>query len=146
MFFRSLQLRMQRHCATAMIIADVLQAHPAVARVDYPGLSSHPQHALAGRQMSDFGGMIALELHGGMAAGMQFMNALQLVQRAVSLGDAESLVQHPASMTHSTYSAEERAAHGISDGLVRLSVGLETPADIIADLQQALDRQRMRAA
>lgn len=143
---KTLQLRMQRHCASAMTIADMLQAHPAVARVDYPGLNSHPQHALARRQMSDFGGMIALELHGGMAAGMQFMNALQLVQRAVSLGDAESLVQHPASMTHSTYSAEERAAHGISDGLVRLSVGLETPTDIIADLQQALDCQRMRAA
>jgi len=143
---KTLQLRMQRHCATAMIIADMLQAHPAVARVDYPGLTSHPQHALACRQMSDFGGMIALKLHGGMAAGMQFMNALQLIQRAVSLGDAESLVQHPASMTHSAYSVEERAAHGISDGLVRLSVGLETPADIIADLQQALDRQHVRAA
>ena len=143
---KTLELRMQRHCASAMLIADLLQAHPAVARVDYPGLPNHPQHALARRQMSDFGGMIALELHGGMAAGIAFMNALQLIQRAVSLGDAETLIQHPASMTHSTYTADERAVHGISDGLVRLSVGLETSDDIIADLLQALDQQHVRAA
>lgn len=135
---KTLELRMQRHCASAMRIAELLQRHPAVASVAYPGLASHPQHALACRQMSDFGGMIALELHGGMAAGVQFMNALQLIQRAVSLGDAETLIQHPASMTHATYTPQQRAAHGISDGLVRLSVGLETPEDMIADLQQAL--------
>ncbi len=82
--------------------------------------------------------MIALELHGGLAAGVQFMNALQLIQRAVSLGDAETLIQHPASMTHAIYTPQQRAAHGISDGLVRLSVGLETPEDLITDLQQAL--------
>jgi len=143
---KTLELRMQRHCASAIAIADMLQSHSAVASVHYPGLRSHPQHALACRQMSDFGGMIALELHGGMAAGVQFMNALQLIQRAVSLGDAETLIQHPASMTHSTYTPEQRAAHGISDGLVRLSVGLETVTDIVADLQQALDLKHIRAA
>lgn len=143
---KTLELRMQRHSVSAMTIADMLQRHPAVARVYYPGLPSHPQHTLACRQMSDFGGMIALELHGGMAAGIQFMNALQLIQRAVSLGDAETLIQHPASMTHSTYTPDERAVHGISDGLVRLSVGLETPGDIITDLLQALDQRHVRAA
>ena len=89
--------------------------------------------------MAGFGGMIAFELHGGMAAGLAFMDALRLVTRAVSLGDAETLVQHPASMTHSTYSAEERARFGIADGLVRLSVGLETLADLEADIGWALD-------
>jgi methionine-gamma-lyase len=89
--------------------------------------------------MRQYGGMIAFELHGGLQAGMRFMNALKLVTRAVSLGDAESLAQHPASMTHSTYTPEERAAYGISDGLVRLSIGLEDIADILDDVQQALD-------
>jgi methionine-gamma-lyase len=113
--------------------------HPATAVVHFPGLPSFPQHALATRQMRQYGGMIAFELHGGLQAGMRFMNALQLVTRAVSLGDAESLAQHPASMTHSTYTPEERAAHGISDGLVRLSIGLEDIADILEDVRQALD-------
>jgi methionine-gamma-lyase len=94
---------------------------------------------LARRQMAGFGGMIAFELEGGMAAGLAFMDALRLVTRAVSLGDAETLVQHPASMTHSTYAPDERARFGISDGLIRLSVGLETLADIAADIDRALD-------
>ncbi|HZT20186.1 MAG TPA: PLP-dependent transferase, partial [Dongiaceae bacterium] len=100
---------------------------------------SFPQYELARRQMSAAGGLVAFELAGGMAAGLAFMNRLKLVTRAVSLGDAETLVQHPASMTHSTYSPEERAAHGIGDGLLRLSIGLENPDDILEDVQRALD-------
>jgi methionine-gamma-lyase len=137
---KTLELRMERHCASAMTVARALAAHPAVAEVHYPGLESFPQHALARRQMRQFGGMIAFELKGGMAAGIAVMNALKLVRRAVSLGDCDTLIQHPASMTHSVYTAEERAAHDISDGLVRLSVGLETVDDILDDLIGALDR------
>ncbi|KTC63179.1 hypothetical protein AO262_16830 [Pseudomonas fluorescens ABAC62] len=106
--------------------------------VTYPGLRSFPQYELATLQMSQAGGMIAFELKGGIDAGRRFMNALTLFTRAVSLGDAESLAQHPASMTHSTYTPQERAHHGISEGLVRLSVGLEDIADLLADIQQAL--------
>lgn len=135
---KTLELRMQRHCASAQAIAERLEAHPAVAVVHYPGLTSHPQHELARRQMRLPGGMIALELKGGYEAGVRFMDALRLVMRAVSLGDCESLAQHPASMTHSTYTPEERARHGISEGLVRLSVGLETVDDLLADVAQAL--------
>ncbi len=135
---KTLQLRMARHCETGMRVAEWLEAQPGVEAVYYPGLKSHPQHELARRQMAGFGGMIALELKGGYAAGLAMMNRLQMIRRAVSLGDAESLIQHPASMTHSTYSPEERLAHGISDGLVRLSVGLEDAEDILADLADAL--------
>jgi len=137
---KTLEIRMDRHCATAMLIASALEAHPAVSAVHFPGLTSFPQHNLARRQMAQFGGMIAFELTGGFDAGVQMMNALRLIKRAVSLGDADTLIQHPASMTHSVYTEEERAEHEISDGLIRLSVGLETPEDILADLTQALDR------
>ncbi len=146
---KTLELRMERHCASAAAIAGVIQDHPAVAAVHYPGLESSPYHALCKRQMRLPGGMMAFELKGGIEAGLLFMNALTLVTRAVSLGDAESLVQHPATMTHSTYSPEERRRFGISDGLVRLSVGLETVADLEADITRALDaaaRQRMAVA
>ena len=143
---KTLKLRMDRHCASAALVAQALEAHPAVARVFYPGLASFPQHALAARQMPGFGAMIAFELKGGHAAGAAMMNRLQLIRRAVSLGDAESLIQHPASMTHSTYTPEERAAHGISEGLVRLSVGLEEVEDILADLTEALKAPRAIAA
>jgi methionine-gamma-lyase len=136
---KTLALRMDRHCSNAQVIAEYLQAHPAVEWVTYPGLPSFAQHELATRQMKLPGGMIAFELKGGLATGRQFMNALQLFSRAVSLGDAESLAQHPASMTHSTYTPEQRAEHGISEGLVRLSVGLEDIADLLADVTQALD-------
>ncbi|WP_295455422.1 methionine gamma-lyase [uncultured Thiodictyon sp.] len=136
---KTLELRMERHCNSAQRLAELLAAHPAVAQVWYPGLDSFPQNALARRQMRRPGGMIALELRGGYAAGVRFMDALRLVTRAVSLGDCETLAQHPASMTHATYAPEERARHGISEGLVRLSVGLETCADLAADLRQALD-------
>ena len=135
---KTLALRMDRHCSSAQAIAQMLQDHPAVEWVAYPGLPSFPQYELASRQMKLPGGMIAFELKGGMAAGQRFMNALQLFSRAVSLGGAESLAQHPASMTHSTYTLEERARHGISEGLVRLAVGLEDVADLLADINQAL--------
>ena len=135
---KTLKLRMAEHCRSAMVIAEMLEAHPAVAAVHSPGLASFGQRDLATRQMGGFGGMIAFELHDGYAAGVAMMNRLKLIHRAVSLGDAESLIQHPASMTHSTYSREERAEYGISDGLIRLSVGLEEVEDIIADLTQAL--------
>nr|WP_136250446.1 methionine gamma-lyase [Ningiella ruwaisensis] len=136
---KTLELRMDRHCQSAQIIAQHLQEHPQVVDVYYPGLPRHAQHALAAKQMKHFGGMIAFEIHGGVEAGKQMMDALNLVQRAVSLGDAESLIQHPASMTHSAYTPEERVSHGISDGLIRLSVGLENVEDIWSDLSQALD-------
>lgn len=135
---KTLKLRMERHCENAMEVANMLERHPAVSTVHYPGLESFPQHALARRQMPGYGGMIAFELKDGLEAGRAMMNRLQLIRRAVSLGDAESLIQHPASMTHSTYTAEERAAHGITEGLIRLSVGLEEVEDIIADLKEAL--------
>jgi len=136
---KTLATRMERHCDTAEALASVLASHPAVADVHFPGLASFPQHALASRQMRRYGGMIAFELKGGEPAGKRFMNALKVFIRAVSLGDCESLAQHPASMTHSTYTPEQRAAHGISEGLVRLSVGLEDEADLIRDVLQALD-------
>jgi len=137
---KTLTLRMDRHCQSAQKVAELLHRHPATKHVYFPGLPDFPQYELAKRQMSQFGGMVAFELRGGMAAGIRFMDALQLVTRAVSLGDAETLAQHPASMTHTTYTPEERAAHGISEGLVRLSVGLEDPQDILGDIAQALDQ------
>jgi len=136
---KTLELRIARHCSSAEAIADLLTQHPAVASVSYPGLPQSPYSTLARRQMSAFGGLIACELKGGKEAGMRFMNALALVKRAVSLGDAETLVQHPASMTHATYSAEERRRHGISEGLIRFSIGLETLTDVTNDITQALD-------
>jgi len=137
---KTLEVRMERHSKSALKIARQLEAHPSVARVYYPGLESGPQYELACRQMpGGFGGMIAFELKGGYDAGIRFMDALKLVTIAVSLGDAETLVQHPASMTHSPYTPEERAAHGITEGLVRLSIGLESVEDIAADIGEALD-------
>jgi len=135
---KTLELRMQRHSENAMQIAEMLAAHQAVAVVHYPGLEGFAQHALAKAQMSMFGGMVAFEVKGGFAGGKKVMNRLNLIQRAVSLGDAETLIQHPASMTHVTYTEEERAAHGISEGLIRISAGLENVDDILADLAQAL--------
>lgn len=143
---KTLALRMERHMQSAMVVARYLESRPEVDVVHFPGLASFPQHALACRQMPGFGAMIAFELKGGHAAGARFMNRLTLIRRAVSLGDAESLIQHPASMTHSTYTAEERAAHGISEGLIRLSVGLEDIEDILADLGSAFDEALANAA
>ncbi|MCR9079760.1 MAG: methionine gamma-lyase [Hyphomonadaceae bacterium] len=143
---KTLELRVERHAQSAMKVATMLEAHPAIARVHYPGLPTFDQHDLAQRQMDGFGGMIAFELTGGYSAGIAMMNRLNLVRRAVSLGDAETLIQHPASMTHSTYSREEREAHGISEGLVRISVGLEQVDDILEDLHQALGTNESAAA
>lgn len=143
---KTLALRVERHARSAQEVAEMLSTHSQVAAVFYPGLESFPQHELAKRQMHGFGGMIAFELTGGYAAGIDMMNRLQLIRRAVSLGDAETLIQHPASMTHSTYSREEREAHGISEGLVRISVGLEDVSDVMADLHQALGSNQVVAA
>lgn len=143
---KTLNLRMDRHCASARTVADYLAAHPAVRRVHFPGLADFPQHDIARRQMDQPGAMIAFEVEGGMAGGIAMMNGLRMIQRAVSLGDAETLIQHPASMTHSTYTPEERAEHGISDGLIRLSVGLEDVEDILSDLDQALSGPVRHAA
>ncbi len=135
---KTLALRMERHSRTALEVAQWLEAQPQVAAVHYPGLESFAQHGLATRQMALPGGMIAFDLVGGYDQGIRFMNRLEMIIRAVSLGDAETLIQHPASMTHSTYTPEERAAHGIGEGLLRLSIGLEEAEDIFADLEQAL--------
>lgn len=137
---KTLDLRMERHSANAGAVARWLEAHPDVASVAWPGLDSFTQRRLAERQMDRPGGMIAFELTGGIAAGAALMDRVTLIRRAVSLGDTDSLIQHPASMTHSTYTPEERVRFGISEGLIRLSVGLEDVEDIIADLEQALRR------
>jgi cystathionine beta-lyase/cystathionine gamma-synthase len=137
---KTLSLRMDRHSATAMKLAHDFEAHPAVERVYYPGLDSHPQKTLAHRQMWAMGGMIALELKGGLNAAKAFMDNMRLATRAVSLGDAETLIQHPATMTHATYDPDERARHGFTDALIRLSVGLEDYEDLRADFTQALER------
>ncbi len=136
---KTLQLRMDRHSQSAQKLAVDLEGHGAVDEVFYPGLASSPDHELAARQMDQFGGMIALELKGGLEAGRAFMDALDIVTSAVSLGDAETLVQHPASMTHVTYAPEERIRHGFTDGLIRISVGLEDYEDLRADILGALD-------
>ncbi|MBI6217979.1 methionine gamma-lyase [Proteus sp. DFP240708] len=135
---KTLGIRMEQICQNAQRIAEYLTDNPKVETIYYPGLVSFPQYELAKRQMRLSGGMIAIELKGGIKAGREFLNRLNLFSRAVSLGDCESLAQHPATMTHATYSAEERQRHGISDGLIRLSIGLEDVDDLIADLKQAL--------
>jgi len=137
---KTLGLRMERHCQNARQVAEFLEKHPKISKVHYPGLPSHPQHKLAKEQMEDFGGMISFELQGGLEAGRTLMNSVKLITLAVSLGSVDSLIQHPSSMTHSAVPREERLAAGITDGLIRLSVGLEDVEDIIADLAQALDK------
>ncbi len=135
---KTLALRMQRHCESAQHIAEWLETHPAVKQVHYPGLPSHARHELACRQMKGFSGIVAFELLQGIEAGKTVMDTVKLCKLAVSLGDCETLIQHPASMTHSTYGSKDLAQAGIAEGLVRLSVGLEDHSDIIADLDQAL--------
>ncbi|GHG64136.1 methionine gamma-lyase [Alishewanella longhuensis] len=135
---KTLAVRLQRHCDSAQQVAEFLATHPAVAVVHYPGLPSHPGYRFIGKQMKAAGGVLAFELKADLEQSRQVINRFKLFSLAVSLGDAESLVQHPASMTHSPYTAAERAAAGISDGLIRLSVGLEHIDDILADLQYAL--------
>jgi methionine-gamma-lyase len=134
---RTLALRMERHNANAMAVAKFLEQHPKVKKVHYPGLPSHPQHKLACRQMSGFGGMLAFEV-AGIDQGRRLVNNLKLCTLAVSLGNVESLIQHLASMTYASMPPEQRRAIGISDGLLRLSVGIERAEDIITDLEQAL--------
>lgn len=134
----TLGLRVERHCANARRVADALAAHPAIGRVLYPGRPDHPQHALAAKQMSDFGGVVTFDLKAGKQGAFAALNRLQIVDISNNLGDAKSLVTHPATTTHMRIGAEERAKLGITDGTVRLSVGLEDVEDIIADLTQAL--------
>jgi len=135
---KTLHVRMERHCANAMRIADYLADHPRVDRVLYPGLTDHPQHAIARKQMRDFGGMVTMVLKGGLAESRRFLEALNLFSLAESLGGVESLAEHPAIMTHASVDADVRRALGITDGLVRLSVGIEDVDDLLGDLDQAL--------
>ncbi|MFT5004076.1 MAG: methionine-gamma-lyase, partial [Flavobacteriales bacterium] len=135
---KTLPIRMDRHCSNAQKVAEFLEQHPMVNEVYYPGLKSHSGYKFIGKQMKAAGGVIAFELNTDLAGGTIFIDAMELFSIAVSLGDAESLIQHPASMTHSPYTPEERADAGISDSLIRISVGLESVEDIIADLTKAL--------
>ncbi len=137
---KTLALRMEAHCDGAEAVAAYLANHPAVARVHYPGLPQHPGHEIAARQMDRYGGMVALELHGGQEAARVFLDGLELFTQAVSLGDVESLATHPASTTHELLPPEVRERQGVTPGLVRLSVGIEDPRDLIEDLEQALER------
>ena len=137
---KTFEIRMERHCKNAKVVAEFLDKHPKIKKVYYPGLETHEGYNIVKKQMKDFGGMISFELKGGYEAGKTLLNNLKLCSLAVSLGDTETLIQHPASMTHSPYTKEEREAAGITDGLVRLSVGLENVEDIIADLEQGLEK------
>jgi cystathionine gamma-lyase len=137
---KTLHLRMERHAANAQRVAEFLEAHDKVARVIYPGLESHAQHDIAKAQMSGFSGMISFELTGGIPAGTTLMNSVELCGLAESLGAVETMITHPATMTHVDVPAEERHARGLTDGLVRISVGIEDADDIIADLSQALEK------
>jgi methionine-gamma-lyase len=135
---KTFELRMQRHCTNAMAVARFLEQHPKVTRVNYPGLESNPGHTLATQQMDHYGGMLSFELKGGLEAGVKLLENVHLATLAVSLGNVDTLIQQPASMTHRSVPPVERMKMGISDGLVRLSVGVENEADIIEDLDQAL--------
>ncbi len=136
---KTLHLRMQRHAENAQKVAEYLEAHPKVARVIYPGLESHPMHAVAAAQMENgFSGMISFELEGGLSAGIKLMNSVRLCALAESLGSVETMITHPATMTHADVPEDERRARGLSDGLVRLSDGVEDAEDILEDLERAL--------
>ncbi|HKW52986.1 MAG TPA: cystathionine gamma-synthase [Stellaceae bacterium] len=135
---KTLALRLERHCANAQAVAEHLARHPQVARVHYPGLASHPQHALARRQMHGYGGMVTIELKGGLAEARRFLERVEIFALAESLGGVESLIEHPAIMTHASLPPAQRQALGIGDTLVRLSVGIEDIDDLIADLDHAL--------
>jgi methionine-gamma-lyase len=129
---------MVRHCDNAMAVARHLEKHPKVARVHYPGLEHHPQHELARRQMSGYGGIVSFELKGGYEAGRKMMDSIRMWTLAVSLGCVDSLIQHPASMTHACVPREKRDKVGVTDGLVRLSVGVEDLEDLVRTLDEAL--------
>ncbi len=135
---KTLEIRMDRHCSNAMEVARFLEKNKAVARVNYSGLSSHPDHKVALKQMRHPGAMLSFELNGGLQAGIDFMNKLQMCIRTVSLGTVDTLLSHPASMTHYSVPKEQREKYGITDGLIRMNVGIENLEDILADLEQAL--------
>ncbi|KAA0217314.1 MAG: cystathionine gamma-synthase [Leptolyngbya sp. PLA3] len=136
---KTLHVRMERHCQNAQRVAEYLAAHAAVEKVIYPGLGSHPQHAIARKQMRGFGGMVTMYLKGGLGTSRRMLERVRIFALAESLGGVESLIEHPAIMTHASVPPEQRAKLGISDGLVRLSVGIEEVDDLIADLKQALE-------
>jgi methionine-gamma-lyase len=135
---KTLEIRMERHCSNAMQIANYLEKHPAVSKVNYGGLASHPDHAVAMKQMRHPGGMLSFELKKGLQGGIDFMNRLKMCVRTVSLGTVDSLLSHPASMTHHSVPKEQREKYGITDGLIRMNVGIEDVRDIVRDLEQAL--------
>jgi len=137
---KTLSLRMARHSENGLAVARYLEGHPKVEKVTYPGLESHPRHAVAKEQMSSFGGMISFELVGGIESGRTVMNSVKLCSLAESLGAVETMITHPATMTHVDVPREDRIARGLNDSLVRLSVGIENAKDIIADLSQAIER------
>jgi len=136
---KTLAVRMRAHCANARRVAQFLEEHPAVERVYYPGLETHPGHEIARKQMDDFGGMVSFEIRGGLPEATEFLKRLKVFTLAESLGGVESLANHPATMTHASIPPEERARRGIRDSLIRLSVGLEHPDDLVEDLEQALE-------
>jgi len=135
---RTLGVRMRAHGESARAVAGALERHPRVRRVHYPGLASHPQHALARRQMRGYGGIVSVDLRGGRASAVRFLRRLKVFTLAESLGGVESLADHPALMTHASVPEAERLAHGVTDGLVRLSCGIEDPTDLVDDVRQAL--------
>ena len=137
---KTLHLRMHRHASNAQAVAEFLESHPQVEKITYPGLKSHPQYGVAKEQMDGFSGMISFELKGGIPEGTTVMNNVKLCSLAESLGAVETMITHPATMTHVDVPAEERHARGLTDGLVRISVGIEDPDDIIDDLKQALEK------
>ena len=136
---KTLELRMERHCSNAMQVAEYLLNHTAVEKVNYCGLASHPDYTIAKKQMKHAGALMSFELKGGIEAGKKFIDALQIGIRAISFGTPDTLLSHPASMSHMGLSKEERLQFDITDGLIRLSVGIENIEDIIADFEQALD-------
>lgn len=135
---KTLEVRMERHCHNAMEVANFLESHPAIAKVNYTGLALHPDHLIAMKQMRHPGAMLSFELKSGFRGGIDFMNRLKMCTRAVSLGTCDSLLSHPASMTHYSVTREEKERYGITDGLIRMNVGIESLQDIISDLNQAL--------
>lgn len=143
---KTLDVRMARQCASALQIAQWLESHPSVAKVYYPGLPSHPQHDIAKKQMRGFGGIISATLKGDLQSSARMLSACRIFTLAESLGAVESLIEHPAIMTHATIPADQRRALGIDDGLIRISVGIESPEDLIADLDQAMQKMLVKAA
>jgi methionine-gamma-lyase len=135
---KTLEVRMDRHCSNASDVANFLTIHPAISRVNYNGLESHPDFNVTAKQMRHPGAMMSIELKGGLEAGITMMNKLKMCTRTVSLGTCDTLLCHPASMTHYSVPKEQRERYGITDGLIRMSIGMENVGDILADLDQAL--------